>query len=347
MPLVSIIILNYNGIQHIEQCLKSVLNSNYENFEVIFVDNASTDGSYEYVVNTFGNYPRLKIIRNSSNLGFSGGNNIGIKYARGEYIVLLNNDTVVESDWLKNIIPVLEKHRDIALAQPVILYLHRPKIVQSMGFFVDKMLLIAEPFGNMLNVEKLKNTCIIKGITFPHGACLFIRKDVLKKLGLFDPRIILYFDDCYWGMLAWLLGLNVAVITNSRIYHKGRATIDTMGNEFIVFHRTISKLAIILRLYPLKSLLFAFPSFFVIWPIFILYKILKKWKKMSILSAVFKAYSWSLNNFGYFVVWRKKIRKRNNRIYYDRLFKHMLPNVFSHKKLRRLLRSGKMEILKT
>lgn len=95
MPSVSIIILNYNGKDYIEQCISSVLKTNYPNFEVILVDNASTDNSIELIEESFKNDLRLKIFRNSANLGFATGNNIGFENATGSYVAFLNNDTVV------------------------------------------------------------------------------------------------------------------------------------------------------------------------------------------------------------------------------------------------------------
>src|SRR5271157_3134470 len=99
-PLVSIIIVNFNGKRFLNECLSTVLGSKYPNFEVIFVDNASTDKSLDFVSEVFAKNKFLKIIRNSKNLGFGPGNNVGFEQAKGDYIVFLNNDTSVDSDWL-------------------------------------------------------------------------------------------------------------------------------------------------------------------------------------------------------------------------------------------------------
>jgi len=99
-PLVSIIILNFNGENYLERCLFSVLGTKYPNFEVIFVDNASTDSSLKIVEKTFGNDKRLRIFHNTKNLGFSAGNNFGLRQSRGDYIVFLNNDTIADPYWL-------------------------------------------------------------------------------------------------------------------------------------------------------------------------------------------------------------------------------------------------------
>src|SRR5208283_3680269 len=94
-PLVSIVILNYNGKNCLSNCLSSVLDTKYSNFEVILVDNASTDYSLEMAQEVFGSDSRLRVVKNKTNVGFSGGNNVGFSFAKGDYIVFLNNDTVV------------------------------------------------------------------------------------------------------------------------------------------------------------------------------------------------------------------------------------------------------------
>ncbi len=103
------------------QCLSSVLSTKYPNFEVIFVDNASTDSSLKIVENTFGNDSRLRIFRSNQNLGFSGGNNFGFSHARGEYIAFLNNDTIADPYWLAPLVNSMEKDKTIGLAGSTIL----------------------------------------------------------------------------------------------------------------------------------------------------------------------------------------------------------------------------------
>ena len=98
-PYVSIIILNYNGQNYIRRCVESVLNSEYDNFELIIVDNNSADNSFDIVKSEFHD-DRIRFIRNNKNLGFASGNNLAVNYAKGEYIVLLNVDTEVHLKWL-------------------------------------------------------------------------------------------------------------------------------------------------------------------------------------------------------------------------------------------------------
>jgi GT2 family glycosyltransferase len=107
-PLVSILILNYNGLKYVDKCLASILRTNYSNFEIIFIDNASIDGSCEYVERRYGDNLHLKIIKNERNYGFAKGNNIGARYAKGDYLVFLNVDTEVEPDWLRELVRLMD-----------------------------------------------------------------------------------------------------------------------------------------------------------------------------------------------------------------------------------------------
>ena len=122
---VSIIIINYNGKRFLEKLLFSLAAQTYRNFEVIFVDNASIDGSIGFLRQFIDRVPLpredVKIICNKRNLGFCIGNNVGLKYATGEYIAFLNNDTYVNSDWLEELVKVLENNEHVAGCQSKII----------------------------------------------------------------------------------------------------------------------------------------------------------------------------------------------------------------------------------
>ena len=120
-PLVSVIIVNHNGIEFVEACLRSILASLYQNIEIIFVDNGSSDGSLEYVREAFGNQKQLRIIENSASLGPAVGRNRGAKVSRGAYLAFLDNDTKVQPNWLSELIKVFEQDDSIGAAQSKLL----------------------------------------------------------------------------------------------------------------------------------------------------------------------------------------------------------------------------------
>jgi hypothetical protein len=125
-PLVSVIIVNYNGKNFLNQCLSSVLKTNYPDFEVILVDNGSSDGSLRAVNEVFAHDRRLRIVKNDANVGIAEANNIGLGHAQGKYLVLLNNDMVVDTEWISELIKVMESDVSIAAAQSKLLLMDHP-----------------------------------------------------------------------------------------------------------------------------------------------------------------------------------------------------------------------------
>lgn len=138
-PLVSVIILNYNGSRNLgvilKDCLASVLNADYPNFEVLF-DNASSDGSVEFVEKTFGQDPRLHIIHNKWNLGFAEGNNVGVRNARGEYVALLNSDTRVDPGWLTELVKAAQPP-EVGAVQSKLVKMNAPDLLDCAGGLLD------------------------------------------------------------------------------------------------------------------------------------------------------------------------------------------------------------------
>ncbi|MEM3062363.1 MAG: glycosyltransferase family 2 protein, partial [Nitrososphaerota archaeon] len=178
--LVSIIILNYNGDSVLLECLESVFSSNYHNFEVIVVDNASSDGSDRL---TKKHFPQIRLIKNKRNLGYSIGNNIGILEAKGEYIVLLNNDTIVHPDWIKELIAAAQRYPDAAFLQPKILFEGNRRVINSAG----NMIHIAG-FGLCRGIGEVDNGQYDKEeeIGYASGACVFARRRAIEEIGLLD-----------------------------------------------------------------------------------------------------------------------------------------------------------------
>ena len=126
-PLISVVIPNWNGKKFLPECIDSLRRQTFQNFETILVDNGSTDGSAEFAEESYGGF--VQIIRNERNLGFTGGNNVGIRSSRGEYIVLLNNDTSVEPTYLEELVKAIGSNLQIGMwASKVFSYQHRDRI---------------------------------------------------------------------------------------------------------------------------------------------------------------------------------------------------------------------------
>ncbi|NWK06324.1 glycosyltransferase family 2 protein [Marine Group I thaumarchaeote] len=229
-PLVSVIVLNYNAGELLLNCIESIKKSTYKNLEIILVDNISTDKSQKICKEK---YPDIKLIQNDENFGYCEGNNIGIREAKGDYIIILNPDTIVESNWIEELISAYNKFGE-GLYQPKHLSLNKKTVYMSAG--------------NMLNIfgfgyarekgNKDENQFNeIEEIGYASGTCLFTSSAVLKKVGLFDPFIFLYHDDLDLGWRASQLGIKSYYVPTSLIYHAESYSLKWNAEKFYWLER--------------------------------------------------------------------------------------------------------------
>ena len=209
-PLISIIILNYNAGDLIFNCINSVFQTKYENYEVILVDNISTDGSHKKCKE---NFDKIQLIENSKNFGYCEGNNIGIRKAKGEFIVILNPDTIVESNWLDEFLIAYSKFGE-GLYQPKILSLYEENILQSTGNMIH---LFGFGFAKDKGIKDNNQFNKIEKIGYASGTCLFTSSKVFEKIGLLDPFLFLYHDDLDLGWRGAQLGINSYFVQNVKI----------------------------------------------------------------------------------------------------------------------------------
>lgn len=295
--LVSIIILNYNGKDFLNECLASVLKSSYPNFEIILIDNASTDNSIDLVQRRYGHVPILKIVRNASNLGFAAGNNVGTSYGKGKYIVFLNNDTVVEPNWLIELVSVMESDAKIGAAQSKLLSLADKRTIDSAGDFVDYYGLSfrrgswgEEDKGQYDRIEEIFSA---------RGAALIVRNKILAEIGAFDADFFLSYEDID---LCWRIRLNgnkIVFVPKSRVYHTGGAT--TISSSVSVFHIEKNRLSTLLKNMPLKYLVKYNPLTFTLGEMICDLM----FNRPLLLYAKIKAILWVLNNFK--KIWCKRL----------------------------------------
>ncbi len=211
-PLVSIIILNYNAGELLFNCVESVFKSDYKNIDLIIVDNASNDKSY---LKCKEDFKEIQLIENKENLGYCEGNNTGIRHAKGEFIVILNPDTIVKPNWLDEFLKAYSKFGD-ALYQPKILSLYEEKILQSTGNMIH---LFGFGFSRSKGIKDENQFKEIEKIGYASGTCLFTSSKVLSKIGLLDPFLFLYHDDLDLGWRASQMGINSYFVPNAEIFH--------------------------------------------------------------------------------------------------------------------------------
>lgn len=229
MKKVSIIIVNWNGLHYLQKCLPSLEKVNYPNREVIIVDNGSQDGSLEYLKK----FPNIKLIKNKTNLGFAGGNNKALPYVRGDYILLLNNDTIVTKHFITELVREIEKDEKIGVVQGKLISMEDRKRLDSVGAFLTDTGFLYH-YGYLQKDQKKYDKSIY--LYTAKGACLMARKEVVKKVGLFDEDFFAYFEESDFCHRVWLAGYTIRYAPKAVVYHKIGGTSNTMRSAFIQFH---------------------------------------------------------------------------------------------------------------
>ena len=229
-PLVSIIILNYNAGDLLLNCVDSVFKSTYTNFEVLVVDNISTDNSHIVCKKKF---EKIHLIENKENLGYCEGNNVGIRNANGEFVVILNPDTIVEPNWLNHLMSAYNEFGE-GLYQPKFFSLNEKLVLQSTGNMLHIFGFGFARDKGKADDEKIKS---VEKINYASGTCLFTSKIVLDKIGLLDPFLFLYHDDLDLGWRAAHIGINSFYVPKSIIYHAESYSIKWSSKKFYWLER--------------------------------------------------------------------------------------------------------------
>jgi hypothetical protein len=225
-PRVSIIIVSWNARSLVQTCLPSVVATDYPNLEIIFADNASTDGSAAWIARE---YPSVKIVRHPENWLFCRGNNAAVPHATGDYILFLNNDVEVPPGWLRPLVETMTANPDVGAVQPKLLqYDDRDQFeyAGAAGGFVDRA---GYPFTRGRLFETMEpdrgqydDACDVFWAT---GAALLLRRSALDEVGLFDERFEMHMEEID---LCWRLqrhGYRVRVQPKSTVYHIGGASL--------------------------------------------------------------------------------------------------------------------------
>jgi GT2 family glycosyltransferase len=214
----SIIIANWNGLHLLKKCLPSIQKQSYIDSETIVVDNGSTDGSQDFIEEFF---PQVKVIKLNKNYGFVKANNIGYKYSKGERIALLNNDTVADRWWLKNLNQSLDEHLEVGFCASKILLLDKPCIIDSAG---DILSLFGAYNRGKNEVDQPKYN-IPKYIFGACAAAAIYRRKMLEDIGFFDEIFITNFEDVDLSFRAQLAGYKCMYVPSAVVYHKRGETI--------------------------------------------------------------------------------------------------------------------------
>jgi hypothetical protein len=255
-PLVSVVVINYNSGSYLAGCVGSVMDSMYPRKELIIVDNASEDDSVKQVETL---YPETKIIRNPVNLGYSGAGNIGIEEAKGEFVVIMNPDTIVDKRWLDGLVSAAARYPRAAFFQPKILLMDDRRMLNSAG----NMIHIAG-FGICRGMATLDEQCFQEEseVCYASGACTFVRMEALREIGPMDRLFFAYGEDKDWGWRGLMMGWQSIYVPSSRILHKWSPILGHTPRKFyyLEFERILS----IWKNYSKRTLLVLAPLFLLV-----------------------------------------------------------------------------------
>ncbi|MCP4438410.1 MAG: glycosyltransferase family 2 protein [Aureispira sp.] len=214
--LVSIIIVNYNTSKEIEQLLHSLEKDEYQNKEIIIVDNASPNDNVEWLVQKF-NY--IKIIESDKNLGFAGGNNLGIDKASGEFLLFLNPDVEIVPNLIEPLVISFKKYNHIGLVSPKIKYYNTPDILQYAG--CNKMHPITLRTTSIGKKQKNSSFHQTPKLTYyGHGAAMMVPKKVVQVVGKMNERYFLYYEELDWCHRIQKHGYQILYLAEATILHK-------------------------------------------------------------------------------------------------------------------------------
>ena len=323
------VIVNWNGGEVLNECLESLSKIDYKNWELILVDNGSIDGS-ENIPSQFPTpISKFKLIKNSENLGFAKANNQGYKIAKGKYILLLNNDTKVAPDLLYELVKFMEENNTIGVIQPKIFIMDKPGYLDNAGSFLTKTGFLRH-WGYMQKDSEEFNKS--REIFSAKGACMFIRKDLIDKVGLFDDDFFNYFEESDFCWRVWIAGYSVMYVPTSYIYHKVGFSSKRQNQSLVYYHSLKNMLSAQIKNLEFKNLIQITPAFlFIVASLSIYYLLRFRLKEFMM---IWKAIFWNLIHVGKILQKRSKIqrfRKVSDREIFDKVAERFsLLSMFSH-----------------
>lgn len=255
-PLVSILIVNWNGGSVFANCLSSVAKLTYSNWELIVVDNASSDSSVNLPKKIIGSKRRVVVVQNPINAGFAPANNTGLKKCKGEYILLLNNDTVVKTDLLTKLVNKMQEHKNVGVLQPKIFMMDKAGYLDNAGSFMTNIGFLEHwGFGQKDSAKYNKEREVFSA----KGACMFVRKSVIDKVGLFDPEFVSYFEESDFCWRVWLAGWRVLYFPDTHISHKVGFTIRRLDVGNLNYHYYKNRISALIKNYGVLRLVLVLP----------------------------------------------------------------------------------------
>jgi len=243
-PLVSVIVVNWNGLAYLPECLDSLAAQSYAALEVLVVENGSTDGSVEYLRGQRAG--RLRLVENPSNLGFAGGNNLGIRASKGAYLALLNNDAVADPRWIEALVAAAETDPGVGMCASRIYVWRQPGLLDSAGLLVSGDGIgrgrgRLEPDGERYEKEA--------DVLLPSACAALYRRSMLDEIGLFDEDFFAYCEDTDLGLRARIAGWRCRYVPGAVVRHHYSGS-TAPHSPFKAFHVERNRIWVVVKCFP-------------------------------------------------------------------------------------------------
>jgi GT2 family glycosyltransferase len=240
---VSVVIVNWNGQRYLESCLSSALNQTYPDYEVVLVDNASSDGSVEFVRTRF---PQVRLIALDENGGFAAGNHIGIRASEGDFVATLNNDTEVAPGWLKALVQGMSAAPKVGMVASKMCFFDRREVINSTGIALDRAGIAWDRDGGALDAEAGTTPGEVFG---PCAGAALYRRRMLDEIGGFDDDFFYLYEDVDLAWRGQLAGWRGWYCPDARVYHV-HAGAGTEGTPFKRFLLGRNRIWAMIKCYP-------------------------------------------------------------------------------------------------
>lgn len=311
-PFVSIIVLNFNGQKYLETCLSSIFRSLYSEYEVILVDNKSTDGSFQEAMLKFSNESRIKFFSNMTNAGCAEGYNTGVRLAnkKAKYFIFLNTDIVLDRKCIYNLVDAAENDKKIGVAQSKLFQLENPRFIDCLGGEVDTL-----GFAYLKNNgQNDSGTHMDSKLFYADGAVLLVRRSLINEIGLngelFDLHFFSLNEDLDLSWRVQLGGYQVKFVPTAIAFHARGGTTAHTFVPFLVFHQTKNRYITLISNYELRNLVRYLPPLTFVELCAISVSIIT-YPARSI--AKIKSFLWLVKNFK-ILVYRRQLVQKNRKV---------------------------------
>jgi GT2 family glycosyltransferase len=249
-PHVTVIVPAWNGADTLADCLNSVFSSKHRNIDVIVVDNASTDGTLSLLSESF---PNARVIRNRENLGPGGAFKQATSLSTGEYLLWLNQDVILDSDWISQIVRAFQTNPRLAMASSIVVYSEPRDMVWSAGGRLDGFTGLAWDFGKG---ERVTEVLPLAEPDYVAGCASILRRQALDSIGGVDPNYFLYFEDADLGLRLKAMGYELAILAAPTVLHKGlHQKEDARNPEKKLFFFVRSNVRFVVKNWPFPRLM--------------------------------------------------------------------------------------------